>query len=112
MTKKQKIWFAIFAAMFLIPEVLWSPVGNFYYELIKPGNDYPIRDNFLMKTDNANLLVLVFSVQAIGLIGLFIWFLVSGQKKFIKLPGLVLSALGLLSICFALYLFYAFRAWR
>ena len=37
MTKKQKIWFAIFLAMFLVPEVLWSPVNDFYYELLQSG---------------------------------------------------------------------------
>ncbi len=36
MTKSQKIWLGIFLAMFIVPEVLWSPVGNFIYSIVKP----------------------------------------------------------------------------
>src|SRR3989344_5449732 len=34
MSKMQKTWLWVFAGMFLIPEVLWSPVSNLCYELL------------------------------------------------------------------------------
>lgn len=69
MTKKQKIWLGIFLAMFVIPELLWSPVGNFYYELSqtsKSGGTYPFRDNFLQDSDNLSILKSVLLIQFIG----------------------------------------------
>jgi len=69
MTKKQKIWLYVFLALFVIPEVLWSPVGNFYYELSqtsKSGGTEPFRDNFLQNSDNLSILKVVLLIQFIG----------------------------------------------
>jgi len=115
MNKKQKIWFAVFLAMFLVPEILWSPVGNFLYQIFQSGNrggTYPFRENFLTITDNANMLAPVFFFQVIGLFGLFFWFLFSKQKKIFKFTGLILSIGGLALIGFALFLLYSFSMWR
>jgi len=38
MDKRQKIWLGIFGAMFLVPEILWSPMIDFYYQLILQSN--------------------------------------------------------------------------
>jgi len=65
MTKKLKIWLGIFLAMFVVPEVLWSPVGNFIYSFI---TDHPFRDNFFMHSDNRSWLIVVNSLQFFGLI--------------------------------------------
>ena len=57
MTKKQKIWLGVFLALFIVPEVLWSPVGNFVYEIMQSGNaggTHPVRLNFLQVSDNVN----------------------------------------------------------
>lgn len=34
MTKKQKIWLAVFLAMFLVPEILWGAVRSYFSILI------------------------------------------------------------------------------
>lgn len=67
MTKIQKIWFTIFLAMFIIPELLWSPVVNFVYELYK-NTGFPVRNSILEKTENINLLSSVLFVQTLGLL--------------------------------------------
>lgn len=67
MTKKQKIWFGVFLAMFAVPEALWSPLGNFYYGVVqdsKPrGYYHEFRNNFLTDGDNVVLLNLILLVQ-------------------------------------------------
>ena len=71
MTKKQRIWLWIFIAMFAIPEILWSPVANFYYELSqtsKSGGTHPFRYNFLQNSDNLHYLRLVIFLQFMGLL--------------------------------------------
>jgi hypothetical protein len=40
MTKNQKIWFSVFTAMFLIPEILWGGIRNLIY-LIISYNKFP-----------------------------------------------------------------------
>lgn len=48
MTKTQKIWLGLFLAMFIVPEILWSPVGNFVYIFFQNNNySIPLRANFL-----------------------------------------------------------------
>jgi hypothetical protein len=71
MTKTQKIWLWIFIAMFALPEILWSPILNFYYELSQSNKTSfikPLRDNFLQNTDNLNILKLIIFLQLIGLL--------------------------------------------
>ena len=69
MTKKQKIWIMVFISIFAIPEILWSTMGNFVYELYKShfGNTYPLRYNFLQDSNNINLLNTVLFIQLLGL---------------------------------------------
>lgn len=69
MTKRQKIWLYVFLGLFIIPELLWSPVGNFYYEFyqgMKQSTVYPFRDNFLQNADNLNILKSALLVQFFG----------------------------------------------
>lgn len=108
LTKKQKIWLWIFGAMFAIPEIVWSPVLNFYYEFWQSGwsgNVHPIRNNFLQNSDNLNYLKLIFFIQSIGLI-LFLISLIKNRKS-IKLSNylllIVLSIIILLLVAFVLY---------
>ena len=71
MTKTQKILAWIFGAMFVVPEILWSPVVNFYYELLqtsKSGGTHPFRYNFLQNSDNLNYLKFVIALQFVGLL--------------------------------------------
>ena len=67
MTKRQKIWLTVFLAMFVVPEILWSPVGNFIYELYK-NTGFPFRLTILEKTDNINILSTVLFIQMLGLL--------------------------------------------
>jgi len=71
MTKIQKIWLWIFVAMFAVPEILWSPVVNFYYEFLQSSwTSYvqPFRDSFLQDSDNLNYLRFVIFLQFMGLL--------------------------------------------
>ena len=77
MTKVQKIWLGIFLAMFIVPEILWSPVGNFLYSMYKPsqqGSIQVLRNNFLLNSENINILSTVLFIQMAGLLfsGIFL----------------------------------------
>ena len=76
MTKVQKIWLSVFLAMFLVPEILWSPVVNSVYEWNQNSNHVtPLRDSFLTKSDNIQILsnVLLFQFFALALITIFLF---------------------------------------
>ena len=70
MTKTQKKWLGVFLAMFIVPEVLWSPVVNYLYQLSqtgKIGNTYPFHKTFLDHPDNVNTLSSILFIQFLGL---------------------------------------------
>jgi len=67
MTKTQKMYLRIFLAMFVLPEVLWSPVTNILYEFSK-NSGQPYIANFLMNPDNITWLNFVLLIQVIGLL--------------------------------------------
>lgn len=93
MNKKQKIWFAVFLAMFAVPEVLWSPIANFYYELFQQGDVHPLRDNFFTNYDNLDCLRLILFLQFTGALAMLLIMLKSKSGKFNKI---VLSVLLLI----------------
>lgn len=113
LTKKQKIWTWIFLAMFLVPEILWSPISNFYFELLqtsKSGGTYPFRDNFLQNSDNLNYLKIVILLQFIGLL-LSLILIIKNRKWMNKLwRYLLIALLFILFIItgFALYFVFSF----
>lgn len=75
MSKMQKGWLWIFGAMFVVPEILWSPIINLYYEFYQSGysgNVQPFRNNFLQNSDNLNYLKLVICLEFIGITLFFI----------------------------------------
>ena len=103
MTKKQKIWFAVFLAMFAVPEVLWSPVSNVIFGLLK---DMPYRDNLLTGTDNKDLMVFTVFVQFLGTSGMSSFLLFKKMYRNIK-EGRAIFGLSLffsLAVLFALYI--------
>ncbi len=58
MTKLQRILLGIFLAMFVVPEVLWSPAYKMYYATVsslKNGSYQVWRPNFLDSYGNAGL---------------------------------------------------------
>lgn len=109
MTKIQKIWMGIFIAMFAVPEILWSPIGNFIYSFLSPtvgGNYQLLRNNFLFDYRFENLLKFLVFIQSIGIV-LFLIFLLK-NKSAIKSKILFWTILfvGFL-ICFTtLFVFY------
>ena len=48
MTKNNKLLFWIGLGLFVIPELLWSPVANIYYTFFQSGSHIiPLRENFI-----------------------------------------------------------------
>ena len=107
-TKKEKIWMWIFIAMLAVPEILWSPIANFYYEFFqssKTSNVQALRDSFLQKSDNLNYLKLVIALQFIGLL-LVLFSLIKnkfGTNKLIKYLSVILLVILLVTVGFVLY---------
>jgi len=81
MTKKQKIALAISLALFAIPELLWSPILNFYYELFQEGDVHPLRNNMLFNSDNLVILKATILIQLLGILSLFLIILFSKFKN-------------------------------
>ncbi len=69
MTKGQKIGFWAVLGLFILPEVLWSPVGNFIYAFIK---DRPFRNNALMHSDFRGFALFIVSLQFIGIFSVLV----------------------------------------
>jgi len=107
MAKKQKIWLGIFLAMFLVPEILWNPMVNFYYELFQSGDVHPLRNNFLTNADNFSILKFIMLAQFIGLAVSSFFIAKSRIRAIVKM---LLSFLIILSILLAgfavLFIFY------
>lgn len=107
MTKVQKIWLSVFLAMFLVPEILWSPVGNFWYEWFqtnKSGGTHPFRETVLENSSNINFLLLVLFIQLFGAILYFSYSVRhSNNIKYKWLFGI----LGVFSFLFAVATFFA-----
>ena len=83
MSKLQKTWLSLFAAMFLLPEILWSPVGNYIYELSQgSGKIIALRSNFITTSTNYSFIWygLVTLIQLLGLIGCLIYLFVIKKK--------------------------------
>jgi hypothetical protein len=57
-------------AMFIVPEVLWSPVGNLVDSLLQNSNHVQVfRSNFLTSSDNTGLLLFFLFFQLVGIVG-------------------------------------------
>ena len=113
MLKKEKIWLSIFSAMFLLPEILWSPIGNFVYSLVMPtvhGSSQILRNNFLFNSSSDSLYIIILLVQLIGIIFFTInWFRSKEDFKSKSTYWLILILGTLLSLVtlFVVYLAYA-----
>lgn len=114
MSKTQKVWLWIFLALFVVPEALWSPVGNMIYELYLSqfGNTYPFRDNFLQNSDNINVLSSVLFIQLLGLVFTIVYLIFKRthiQNKTVLWSSLVLLLLATLVTFFVFGLSMSFR---
>ena len=111
-SKMQKTWLCIFGGMFVIPEILWSPIVNLYYEFYQSsysGNVKPFRDNFLQNSDNLNYLKFVICFQFIGVIFLLLFWLINKRNMdsqlvfwIILLLCLSIASVSFLAATFAL----------
>ena len=108
MTKKQKIWFSIFLAMFLVPEALWSPVNSFYHDIgISPFEFRGLINSNNFFGDNLTLIKAILCAQFVGL--LIVFWIVSTTSFDKKIKKLTISAfLGLLILFVAYILVFAF----
>ena len=115
MNKKNKIWLWVWLGLFAIPEILWSPISNFYSEFYQ-GTKYndvnPWRYNFLQNSDNLSWLKFVILLQFIGFL-LFFYAFIQNRNAVTNpairwLLALVFLAILLLS-AFAAYFAYTFR---
>ncbi|MBI5728843.1 MAG: hypothetical protein HY983_01170 [Candidatus Magasanikbacteria bacterium] len=108
---KKKIIIAIFALMFFLPEILWSPLTVALFNFFK-ANYYWRTTNFLSFSNEA--MSLVFTVQAIGVIGLsgLLFIFSKSQSNYKKasfiVSGIFFSLIFILSL-FVLWLSFAFR---
>ncbi len=105
-TKLQKGLLWLFGAMFLVPEILWSPVLNFSYSIWE-GKNIPtiLRPNFLISSDYRKLAIGVVLIQCLGLVMSLIFILKSDYKIILKTFLLiVVSLLLMLSILVFIFL--------
>ncbi len=107
MQKTQKLWLSLALAMFLIPEILWSPVTNFSYIFFKNSNNtLPLRLNFITQSGTGVLYKVVVFIQLLGLLSIFIM-LIKGRAKYSsKLWYYLLLFLCFSLLCMSLFIFY------
>jgi hypothetical protein len=103
MTKKQKIWFAVFLAMFIIPEILWSPLRSIFL-IYFPDKLPDIFNLSLFNEINDNVAALMITLaQLIGLSGLMCLIY---KLKINNLIKIILFILFILFICLSANLVY------
>lgn len=103
MTKKQKIWFAVFLAMFLIPEILWSPIRGIFSIYFPGGLPDIFSISSSIETNNNAIACLITLTQLIGLLGMVYLIYKSKINNSIKI--ITLFFLFLL-ICLSINLVY------
>lgn len=91
MSKNQKILLAIALALFFVPEILWSPVGNYIYELMQLGGTiHSLRNNFLTNSDNYGFiwygLIVLFEIFGLSI---SLWLLIK-MKTLIRTKAIYL----------------------
>jgi hypothetical protein len=106
MTKTQKNWLYTFLAMFIVPEILWSPVLTLILPLFL-GGSYKFRDTVLFSGNISPIITtLVVFVQFLGI--LFSGILLykdkgkSLYKLFASLSLFLLSIVTLIALYFQL----------
>jgi len=96
MSKKQKVWLYVFLALFVIPEVLWSPAINYIYELSQMSTRDELsafRNNFLTQGNYGFVWYgFVLLIELIGLVGIsYLFFKFRSNSKAVLIT---LSVLG------------------
>ncbi len=107
MTKRQKILLSVFLGLFIVPELLWSPVANFVYEWSQNSNHVvPLRLNFLTYTDNADLWSKVLFIQFIGLLSAAVYIVIL-RKKIINKTFFWFSFISVAFLTVFLFIIYS-----
>ena len=78
MKKVQKIWLSVFLAMFLVPEILWSPAYKMYLATFSPsqnGHYAVFRANLLDNSNGISLWANLLLLQFLGVLFLTTFFL-------------------------------------
>lgn len=96
LSKMQKGLLWLFGAMFLIPEILWSPILTYILPFFL-GGSYKFRDSFLFSGYYSPLIAtVVIMIQLVGIL-LFSWIIYKNEKN-LKYKYLVLGLLVLVSL--------------
>lgn len=110
MTKKQKVWLWVFLIMFIIPELLWSPVSNIVYGLIQNSNHVKnLRTNFLTNPDNINIFLIVIFVQLIGSLFGFLLTTKSHVNLWLKILLIIITLFILLTTGLVFFISFSLR---
>jgi len=97
MNKIHKAWLSLLVVLFAIPEILWSPIGNFIYESGQRTNNIkPLRESFLTQTDNFELWANIVLFQFICLLLITIYIAV--LKKQFKNQRIYWAGLIIMSV--------------
>ena len=107
MKSKRKFLLWTSLALFVVPELIWSPITNILFELFQSGNVHPLRDNLLLKAENIFYFRIVNSLQLVGLLATITFLFKEKNWNLGRwIFFLVLTILVLLNIC-VLYLSFA-----
>lgn len=94
MTKTQKILLWVGLALFIIPEILWSPTGNLVYAFSQNSNSPSLlRETAIMNSGNVNYLNFVLSVQFVGVFLSFLMWSLKIRKEKLSTSWLLVSFL-------------------
>ena len=112
MNTKQKTLLGIFLGMFVVPEILWSPVVNFIYSIFAPQVNNSIqtwRANFLTNSsDSTNFLIVVF-IQLIGLIGTLLVLRKINTNRWFKILLYLIISIFFIITGFVFYVAFSLR---
>ena len=109
MKKNSKIWLWIFLAMFIIPEILWSPSINFIYSFFSApvfGQPQLLRNNFLFEYNFESLLKIIIFIQLIGIIFFFLFWLKNMNNVRSRVAFWIVLILSLLVCLMSMFIFY------
>ncbi|OGH81437.1 MAG: hypothetical protein A3F93_04470 [Candidatus Magasanikbacteria bacterium RIFCSPLOWO2_12_FULL_34_7] len=107
---KRKILSYIFWVMFLVPEILWSPLWNSIDSLLQNSNNAVIfRPNFLTGSGNINILLLVLAAQFVGLLGMFVTSYKARLNRLLKTAYITVLVLLIISTGFVLFVGFSLR---
>lgn len=110
MKKSQKFLLWISLGMFILPEVLWSPILNLFDSFLQNSNNTIIlRPNFLVNGDNINLLLIVLFIQMAGVLISLIIISKIKYNIFFKILLILIFSTLLIITAFILYFSFSIR---